>query len=511
MKTRLKRLLLPVVVVLAIILIAVYRFYFSPQARAASHLAFVHDAITQMHPAVLDENAVAFHAWHSVAYEKAKALLTQVHSTADETALLNYYFAGYQDSHLAGGIVKTPYKFMESADIWAGWLLKAKSSGYEVAYSLGGEDYPAVGAQLISCDNQAIDEILQKNYAPYVDTRWHILRARSKAALAFTQNTYFSAVLNRPELKRCKFQGLDGRNQEHTFHWQAYDSAIIEKSQQWRRAAYKFPAAHEFSPQFLWVAASDFQLYSTEAYQHQQQLLRDLEGAGDTALVVFDLRGNNGGSSVIGHSLLKAFFGEENYDFLKYEYAAKLPDVDAQFRASWNLYWSYDFMLKKQKANQGENDETVKFLQDFLIALKKSLDAHENFFWQSTVSTDVIPAKEITASVPAWKFKGPVFVLTDQDCVSACLDFVDMIKLIPGSVHLGQPTNADTVYTQVAPMWHEYQKEALSFFVPVKKYNKRLRVDNQAYVPDVIYEGDITNDQQVEAWVKEQIVLQLLR
>lgn len=511
MKTRFKHLLLPVLLVLAIILIAVYRFYFSPQARAASHLAFVHDAITQMHPAVLDKNAVAFHAWHSVAYEKAKALLSQVHSTADETALLNYYFAGYQDSHLAGGIVKTPYKFMESADTWAGWLLKAKSSGYEVAYSLGGEDYPAVGAQLISCDNQAIDEILQKHYALYIDTRWHILQARSKAALAFTQNTYFSAVLNRPEFKHCKFQSLDGSTQEYSFHWQAYDAELIEKSMQWRRAAYKFPAAHEFAPQFFWVAASDFQLNSTEAYHHHQKLLHDLEGAGDTALVVFDLRGNNGGSSLIGHSLLKTFFGKENYDFLRHEYAAKLPDSDAQFRASWSFYWSYDFLLKQQKANHGENDDTVKSLQSLLNVLKKSLDAHENFFLQSSVSTEVIPAEEITASAPSWKFQGPVFVVTDQDCLSACLDFVDMIKLIPGSVHLGQPTNADTVYTQVAPMWHEYQKEALSFFVPVKKYNKRLRVDNQAYVPDVIYEGDITKDQQLETWVKQQIALTLLQ
>lgn len=497
--------------VLVIVLILAYSFFFSPRARALKHLDYIHDAVTQMHPAVLDNNATAFHAWHSVAYEKTKALLPYVHSIADEAALLNYYFSGYQDPHLAGSLAKTPYKFLESSATWMGWLLKATASGYEVAYSLDDKNYPAVGMELISCDNQRIDEILQKNYAPYFDTRWNILSARTKAAAAFTQNTYFSSVLNRPNYKRCTFQAKNGTQQEYSLQWQTYDPAVIDASQAWRWSPYKFPAAHEFSPKFLWVTASDFQLNSAEAYQHYQQLLQDLKNARDSAIVVFDLRGNGGGSSVIGSSLLNAFFGDDNAAFLENEIATQLGNTDAQFRASWYFYWSYDFFMKKQKAEHGENDETVKFLQNILVAMKKSLDAHEDFFLQSAINPKPVDSDKATPAIPSWKYPGLVVVLTDQNCVSSCLDFVDLIKQVPNKLHLGQPTDADTVYTQIASMWHEHMGEAYSFNVPVKKWSKRLRADSEPYIPDVIYEGNIYDDVAVEKWVFDQIGLNLLR
>jgi hypothetical protein len=167
---------------------AVYFSMLTPQVRAAKHLEFIHQSITEMHPAVLDSSAIEFQTWYKSAYKNTNTLLPLVHSVADERALINYYFAGYKDSHVSGGLVSSIYSSqVYSPEKWAGWLLKATISGYEVAYSLGGKFYPEIGSQLISCDNQPIDELLQYRYAPYLDMRWNLLIARDSVAKALTQ------------------------------------------------------------------------------------------------------------------------------------------------------------------------------------------------------------------------------------------------------------------------------------------------------------------------------------
>jgi len=513
----LKRLLLPALLALVIILIAVYRFYLSPQARAASHLAFVHDAITQMHPAVLDENAVAFHAWHSVAYEKAKALLPQVHSTADESALMNYYFAGYEDPHLAGYFTTTPYKFMDAQkDTWAGWFLAATPTDYKVIHSLGGEKFPPVGAQLISCDRQTIDNLLQQFYAPYIDKRWNIVNARNKAATAFARSVIDNTVLNRPVFKECQFKLVDGTEKNYPFQWLPLSVEIPAKLDALNLGVYKFPSVQQFMPRSYWVNLSDFQLNSPEAFKHQQKLLQDLSSLKDSAIIVLDFRHNRGGNTANGYNALYSLFGLAGIAYIEMERAKKLGSWDVIYRASSYSYWSLDFQLKKTIATEGDNSGTAHFLRAYLARSKQSIDNHENTFLLSELKVNFKlngeeSQKEIADLGGNWPFKGSVFLITDQHCVSACLDIVDMLKLIPDVVHLGQQTDADTAYEHIAYMWKEYLREGYSFMVPIMKISKRLRADNIAYLPDVIYDGDIYDDAAVEIWVKQQIALKLLQ
>jgi len=36
------------------------------------------------------------------------------------------------------------------------------------------------------------------------------------------------------------------------------------------------------------------------------------------------------------------------------------------------------------------------------------------------------------------RFSGKVVLVTDTQCASACLDFADLIRLVPGAVHVGK-------------------------------------------------------------------------
>ena len=50
--------------------------------------------------------------------------------------------------------------------------------------------------------------------------------------------------------------------------------------------------------------------------------------------------------------------------------------------------------------------------------------------------------------VQALEVPDSIFFLTDYVCVSACLDFADLILSLPNVTHIGQETSADTKYLE---------------------------------------------------------------
>ena len=488
----------------ALIVIAIiYIGFLNPKKRAATHLEFVHKAIDEMHPAVLETDAAAFHEWHEQGYEQAKALLPLVHTEADEGAVLRFYLAGYKDSHLNGYLDHTPYSKLDADKRkWTGWLLKATNSGYVVTYRKEGNQYPPENAHLLSCDGKAIDELLHKYYAPYFDIRWNILNARDTAAKAFTQDRSFTGVLNRPEFHTCDFL-IDNITKTYPIEWVPISTEESNTIAGKSYSEYKLPSLTEMAPGKIWVRASDFALHSPEAAQSQKRLLEDITSIKQKTIIVLDARGNSGGSSIHGSNIFNAIFGEDKKaaNYLANQYQYKNQGSNALFRASWQLYWSYDYTLKKAIANQGEESAEVQYLEKFQVRLKKALDAGEKTLYQKEEQE-----KNTRLPEPADEWDSPIklVLITDKYCVSACLDFVDMVKLAPSLLHIGEPTDADTAYTQIAYMQSQYAKETYNFMVPVKKWNKRMRDDNQPYIPDVIYEGDMSDDKALREWVINQ-------
>ncbi|MEN0035443.1 MAG: S41 family peptidase [Cellvibrio sp.] len=456
-----------------------------------------------MHPAILESDATEFHRWHKEGYEQAKKLLPLVHSEIDAGAVLRFYMAGYQDSHINGYLDHTPYSKIDLPERkWTGWLLKATNTGYVVVYRKDGKNYPPENARLLSCDGQQIDNILKTHYAPYFDLRWQVLDARDTAAKAFTQNRSNTGVLNRPEFQNCDFM-VNDQSVTYPIQWMPISEvesiAIKAKS----HSEYKLPQLFKLAPDILWVRASDFALYTSEAVQSQKKLVEELASSKGKALIILDTRGNGGGSSVHGTDIFHALFenDEKAGKYLANKYQYQFQGSNALFRASWQLYWSYEVALKETIATQGKESVVVKHLERFLERLKNALDSGEKTLFQNEFADE-----NNTTTEPSEKWESTIklVLITDKSCVSACLDFVDIVKLVPNLLHLGEPTDADTAYTQIAYMQSEYLKETYNFMVPVKKWNNRMREDNKPYIPDVIYEGDMNDDKALEKWVLEQ-------
>lgn len=497
--------LLSLVVVIVVVAAVVNFFVLTPQKRAEKHLNFVHQSITEMHPAVLDATATEFQAWHTTGYEKSKSLLPQVHTLADEQALLNFYLVGYKDSHLSGSIAYSPYGIFEQiSKQWAGWLLKATATGYEVVYSVEGDDFPAVGAQLISCNNQPIDELLQSRYAPFLDKRWNVLIARDQAAKALTQIRSHYEILDRPIISQCLYKDAKGIEKSLTVRWQELNKKDRRHISALSNKDYSYPSLTRKNNNLLWINVSDFKLESPAAYEHHQKLLKELVALQGDETLVFDLRMNSGGNSGFGNEILEAAFGKTGFAFLAMQHAEKSGHKDALYRSSWPLYWSRDYQLGKLRETQGNSSTQVQWLTAINERLKKALANNEPSFSQNEALAGL--SKEGLSAVEGiWNFRGKVIVITSMHCVSSCLNFLDLLKQIPQVQHWGEPTNADTVYTEVAEMRHDYYKEAYSFRVPVKQWTKRLRKNNEPYTPDILFNGNIYNDKSVEKWVQEKV------
>ncbi len=503
MTKTIRKAILGSILLLLVLAYVIYAIYLTPRQRAAAHLEYIHNSINEMHPAILEEEATAFNTWNKAGYQKAKALLSAVNSQADELALLNFYLAGYKDAHLGGSLNHTPYrKFEFNSELWAGWLLKATNTGYIVAYSKGDENSPPLNARLISCDNKAIDELLQENYAPYIDSRWNILKARDSAAKALTLDRADVAILNRPKLKNCTFL-IGESSRSYPLNWStisASESAAINAQYQ---HPYHLPFLEKPAPDIAWIHASDFSLFTPEAVKAQQKLLQDIAALPkDNALIILDTRGNGGGSSMNGQNIMDAIFTDKQAnEYLYNNFNYRYQGANAIFRASWPLYWSEDYSYKRLVANQGEESEQAQYLKQFLIRLKHALDTGEKQLYQNETP---VTYSGSAAPTDAWRSSIKLVLITDKHCVSACLDFVDLIKLIPNTLHVGEPTDADTVYTEIAYMQSNYAKETFNFIVPVKKWTKRIREDNKPYNPDILYQGDMSNDKALEQWTIEK-------
>lgn len=483
-----------------------YSLYLTPQKRTAAHLEYVHQAIEEIHPAVLEESATEFHRWHTQGFEQVKKKLPLVRTEGDANAIMRFYLSGYKDSHLDGSFNRTPYSRIDSKrSSWTGWTISASHSNYFVQLAKPGDQYPPKDAQLISCDQKPIDALLQEYFSPYFDRRWHLLTARQQAARALSQSFNNVIVLNRPDIKECTFD-VKGVKTTYPLVWQPRTEKDVADIGTINIKPYKLPDVKELPFGIIWITASDFQLNSPEATNSQKRLLEKLHTLDNKSVVILDVRLNSGGSSRHGFNILSSALNNDEKYYLEREWKRNTHNSDAQFRASWRLYWNYDYELKQVIANQGSDSPSANFLIKAMEKIKITLDEGKSHFYQSEIFDDLEDETQDTET-PAkkWDSTRKVILVTSSRCSSACLDFVDMVKLIPNHLHLGEPTNADTSYTEVAELQSSYYGETFNFMVPSKKWNKRMRKDNEHYIPDIIYDGNIYDDQAVERWVLEQI------
>lgn len=476
-----------------------FSMFLAPGKRAVHHLDFIHNAIAEMHPAILEEDASEFSNWHQQGYLETKQLLPMVNSDAAISDFINFYLSGYQDQHLISWVNHSPYSILTGEPAyWAGFLLKANQRDYVVIHRLDSKEYPPLGATIISCDGETIDALLRNRYAPFIDRRWNILNAREKSAKALSLNR------SRASFDSCIFE-VDGHLHDYAIKWNLLGEKDGDRIAYLSHPVYQLPAVREFKKSHYWVVASDFSPGTDEAVNAVQILLDDLYVLENPETVVIDLRGNSGGSSFYGYAILSRLLHRDmaSTGYFNNKLNEVFQDADAIIRASWKAYWSVHYKLNNDVVYKDRSSPISQHFYKYLNRMKDALDNNEPSFYQSEISaiSEIVP-KHASEN---WNSLTRFVLITDRRCISACLDMVDAMKLIPNLLHLGEPTDADTVYTEVTEVQSSYYYETFNYLVPIKKWNRRFREDNQPYIPDVIYDGDMNDDQALQQWVEQQI------
>lgn len=201
----------------------------------------------------------------------------------------------------------------------------------------------------------------------------------------------------------------------------------------------------------------------TEQIEARSAELREAEE------IVFDLRGNGGGDSSFGNRIAVALWSRETVaDWVP-------PTAGAvDYRASQE---NADHWIEVAKRNRsGGSEQNAKRLEDLAANLRRQVEAGEPFY-RIQLRED-----ETTRSV-ASPLQARVVALTDASCASACLDFMDNLKSLPGTTHLGSETGSDTQYIDVRKI--DLPSNAGRLILPLKVWRDRVRPANGTYVPDL--------------------------
>jgi hypothetical protein len=223
-------------------------------------------------------------------------------------------------------------------------------------------------------------------------------------------------------------------------------------------------------------------------------MLEAIKSINDAKLVVLDTRGNRGGNSLVGAEILSALLGSK---------LVKTLDEPSRAYAMWRVspfaLSTLNKALTTMESDYGKNSEAYKFV--FGLTNSMELALHEKTDWLRQPSTSSVD-QEGSRGVNVQGFKGKLALVTDSFCASACLDFADVVLAVPGVVHLGLPTSADTLYIDIGA---QTLPSGAEFWLPLKVWRGRTRGNNQSYDPQFVFNGDINDTAAVQKWVLDHL------
>lgn len=447
---------------------------------AHADLDAVHARIVEAHPGVIDPTNPGFNTWVEQGYEQAKVFLPYVVSYDTAMAVVRYYAIGFEDGHLAySDDIREDFPVFVT-----GWNITRKDDKYVVATAL--PDWPVplpmVGAAWIGCDGLSAEEVLQTRIAPFADRRAGDESRNHRASVLWMQLPVAE------NLRECTFRTAAGDTMQLPVGYQAisndkFFAALPSVHDGGARAANAF----EVQGGVLWVRAGNFNLRDGSSdLRELDSMLAGLKDVHDIRAIVFDARGNHGGDSGIGDRIFEAATGGLEFDQTDLN---SLPCYYAQWRVSEFLAQYLGSIIEENTRLYGGDSPRVAedtAFRDKVLAAKAAGQSWVEQDAGRTITRGAVTARHGHLR----RFDAKIALLTDSECVSACLDFADIVLKVPGVVHVGQTTGADSVYMVGS---RSTMPSGNRLVMPVKVWRNRTRGNNEALVPDVPI--DLTADE----------------
>jgi hypothetical protein len=431
------------------------------------------------HPAAVPE----------VGDRKFRETLVQAHTLAAQRAATVTSFSGYAAT-LAAFANAFGDKHVRSRPLleiarphWAGLIMSRRGARWIVADAEQGAPVASLlNAELLSCDGRTADDWARQLLGGF-RADWSVEAQKAQAApwLLIDEGNPFT-----PRPRSCVFAGQDGRRSHVSLEWRAITRSSLDvriyKVSPFGAAGF---GVRRVGPGF-WIALQDL----LDRAQPVVAAVRAQAGAIRTApFVVLDLRGNGGGSSILGDEIAAAILGS---DYVSAIEGPPVTDCGGEvFRVSADNIRA----LRKYRDELGpkRGPEFTKIFVQILGRMQAAQAAGRPF--SGALSCPKQAAAEHPGVTP--EYQGKLFVLTDGLCFSSCLDVVASWREF-GAVQLGQPTDANTHYSEVRD---DLMPSGLSTFSTMMAIGLDAPMRIGPFTPEYLYDGDIRDTSQVESWV----------
>jgi hypothetical protein len=452
------------------------------QDLAKKDLTYIVDAIQKDHPGPVDKENPNFGVWLKKGKKETEALIKKVNNLEGYRFALQYYLEGYNDGHLN---FWTNYDYDDNR--WPGFILALRGGKYVVYES---EKKLPVGSELIACDGKTPTELMAKNIYPFDGQPMPESRNYGLVPLLLVDRG--NPFIELP--KSCKFKSPAGETDTMALNWEGIGfSRLKEKLSAAAFGPRPEFAVREFKPGHYWFTFPTFGPREDQLKTMNEQIAKVGELKKKAKVMVFDVRGNSGGSSEFGKRIFTALYGEKaeeavnhkNYDPVFIEWRASKRNLEKI--KTWPAEFSKRF---------GEKSDMIGWAKDLGNQFETAVARKQALFREK--DDEVKPP--FTGELPPLEFQGKVFFLTDGRCGSACLDFSDYMLGVPQTIHVGGETAADTTYME-GNIINPLPSQIGALFYPMKVWRGRARGNGQSYKPKHVWEKDLGDTAALEKWI----------
>lgn len=457
------------------------------QQMARTDLEFIHQSIERHHPGPVDEFNPAFRSWFVDGYHRALARIPEVKGFGAYQHVLRLYVQGFADEHLNLNFW-LDFRWHQ----WAGIVLAWNGAAFEVRQSEDDVDI-APGAVLVGCDGASAESLWQSNVVPfYARAELPANRFRHAAKLLLGNGNPLA-----PHLARCTFLAA-GEEVEHELRWRSSPPAELQRELAAGAAQDRALGLRDFGERGAWLTLPSFGPQGAAA-EALRNTLAALASYRDADFVIVDVRGNSGGSSYWSEPFVRGLYGDAFFERLSFEQRQRESTAYVDHRVSADNLAHFESILPMISEQAGEDSEMYRYFAGLVDGMRGALDRGEALF---RVQRDEEAVAEPPPAEP--EFRGRLIYLTDSVCVSACLDFSDVVMTLPRVTHVGQPTSADTTYMEIRGVTLPSNIGGLNF--ATKVYRGLRRGETGYYAPQVPYVGDLSDTPRVEAWLLESVL-----
>jgi hypothetical protein len=446
----------------------------------------LHDGIEANHPGPVNPADPGFEKRNDAELTLALKRAQTAKSFADYFYAMQEYASSFNDGHMGYGVYgATP----DTIRAWPGFLTRYDGNGRQIVFVSEPWSGVPMGARLVSCDGLKANEVAKKRIGTRVG-RWNLESQRvTFGALTFvdTGNPYVGTV------HQCRF-ATGAKTINVALNWRAPESDLYKSYELFPKHGKATSDWRPLANGTMWFSIPSFDGNPDgDAGKSLRSLVDYLQANGDAvrsaSAIVFDLRGNGGGSSDWSYQIAKELWGQGTID----------SHPEAPMTVSWRASEANLDAIRKTYEDRSKGGhltpETTAWFKDTIAGLENTVAEHKPL-WVVPPDSDAVTNQ--IKSEAAYKLSGPVYVLTDATCMSACLDAVDLWTRL-GAIPIGHETGADTLYMEVRQLKLPAGVGAVS--LPMKVYSGRARGSNQPVVPRYRFNGDIADTAALEKWV----------